>query len=260
MSILLKAEHVKKVFTMHQFGARQLVGCTDIDFELEKKGDFLGITGRSGAGKSTILKCLYRTYLPTEGRILFESEQFGTVDIASASEQTIIALRKRELGYVSQFLNVLPRITALDVVAHALVETGCDPADADSQARKMLEHFHCRRRCGTLSEYVQRRGEASVESGPRDGKTSPASVAGRTYGLIGRRLEAGRKGDHPDFERGWNEHGRHFFSRSGFYGERRRQTAADGAGTAYPRGGWRMLKQRGVTVIHGGRMILPKRW
>ncbi len=125
---------------MHQFGARQLVGCTDIDFELEK-GDFLGITGRSGAGKSTILKCLYRTYLPTEGRILFESEQFGTVDIASASEQTIIALRKRELGYVSQFLNVLPRITALDVVAHALVETGCDPADADSQARKMLEHF-----------------------------------------------------------------------------------------------------------------------
>ncbi|MGL4865360.1 phosphonate C-P lyase system protein PhnL [Cetobacterium sp.] len=105
------------------------------------EGEFIGITGTSGSGKSTILKCLYRNYLPTKGEILYVSDNYGLIDIAKASERQMVKIRKDEIGYVSQFLKVMPRVTAKEFVKEAVLEISGDKELAEKEALKMLEHF-----------------------------------------------------------------------------------------------------------------------
>src|SRR5205814_8673237 len=100
---LLDVRHLKKAFHMHLVDGRIIEPFADISFEV-RKGQLFMIGGRSGAGKTSILKCIYRTYLATSGDIWYLSPQFGRVNIATASENVIIKLRARELGYCSQFL------------------------------------------------------------------------------------------------------------------------------------------------------------
>lgn len=106
-----------------------------------EEGQFIGIVGLSGAGKSTILKCIHRTYLASEGHIYYQSAAFGQIDLTQASEREILYLRKKELGYVSQFLNVMPRTTAREHVMNALLETGVSGEDAKSRSEEMLTYF-----------------------------------------------------------------------------------------------------------------------
>ncbi len=140
MQELLRVEKLQKTFTMHQSDEKKIIGCDGISFSL-KEGEFIGITGKSGAGKSTILKSIYRTYLPTGGSIFYQSERFGLIDLVDATEREMIEIRKQEIGYVSQFLNVMPRVTALEVVVNAIMEMGLPEEDAVHQAREMLAHF-----------------------------------------------------------------------------------------------------------------------
>lgn len=139
MEEILKIENLSKSFTIHSLG-KHIVGSKNINIKLYK-GDFIGITGRSGSGKSTILKCLYRTYLPDTGEIWYESNRFGRINLATASEREIIYLRKHEIGYVSQFLNVMPRTTAKEIIEQAVLEMGHSKEEAKKQAEKMLVHF-----------------------------------------------------------------------------------------------------------------------
>ncbi|WP_175640484.1 phosphonate C-P lyase system protein PhnL [Metabacillus schmidteae] len=140
MQELLRVEKLQKTFTMHQSDEKKIVGCDGISFSL-KEGEFIGITGKSGAGKSTILKSIYRTYLPTGGSIFYQSDRFGKIDLVKASEREMIEIRKQEIGYVSQFLNVMPRVTALEVVMNAIMEMGVPEEEAVDQARQILAHF-----------------------------------------------------------------------------------------------------------------------
>jgi alpha-D-ribose 1-methylphosphonate 5-triphosphate synthase subunit PhnL len=140
MAELLSMKELEKTFTMHYLHGEHIVGCKNISFELNE-GEFIGITGKSGAGKSTILKTIYRTYLPTAGQLIFRSDQFGPIDIVTATEREMIALRKKEIGYVSQFLNVMPRVTALEVVMDAILEMGIDVEEAEEKAKNILSHF-----------------------------------------------------------------------------------------------------------------------
>ena len=105
------------------------------------KRQFLGIVGRSGAGKSTILKCIHRTYIPTDGEIIYNSKAFGEINLTTATEREILYLRNHEIGYVSQFLNVMPRTTAKEHVMNALTETGHSAHEAKEKAEKMLDYF-----------------------------------------------------------------------------------------------------------------------
>ncbi|MFC5700167.1 phosphonate C-P lyase system protein PhnL [Cohnella faecalis] len=139
MDNLLTIEHLSKSFMLHQLDKR-IPAAIDVNLHL-KEGEFVGITGKSGSGKSTILRCIYRTYLPNSGMIKFQSGTFGAVDLAAASERTIIELRKREIGYVSQFLSAMPRTTARELVRHAIEEMGNDADYAEEQTVAMLEHF-----------------------------------------------------------------------------------------------------------------------
>lgn len=138
---LLEIEGLSKSFTLHRV-SRRIQGCQDIAFSIEP-GQFVGITGRSGSGKSTILRCIWRTNLPEHGRIMYDSARFGLIDIAQASQRQMLYLRTYELGYVSQFLNALPRQTAYDIVLKSALETygAAEIERARTETEKMLRHF-----------------------------------------------------------------------------------------------------------------------
>lgn len=139
MENILRVEHLSKSFTLHSL-KKQIQALNDISFFL-REGEFVGLTGKSGSGKSTVLKCIYRTYLPREGEIWYNSKRFGWIDLVKASEREILYLRKHEIGYVSQFLNVMPRTTARELVVQAILEMGRAKDEAEYEAERMLEHF-----------------------------------------------------------------------------------------------------------------------
>jgi alpha-D-ribose 1-methylphosphonate 5-triphosphate synthase subunit PhnL len=139
MKRIIQVEGLSKSFVLHHLG-KHIRGCHHINFILEE-GEFLGITGKSGAGKSTVMKCIYRTYLPNGGHIWYHSRLYGLIDLVRATEREVMHLRKKEVGYVSQFLNVLPRTTAREIVELALLEMGHDRMGASREAERMLEHF-----------------------------------------------------------------------------------------------------------------------
>lgn len=136
---LLEIRDLSKGFTLHTAG-RRVRGCAHISLSIEP-GEFVGITGRSGSGKSTILKCIYRTNLPESGSIFYDSEAFGVVDLATLDERRVIYLRNYEIGYISQFLDVVPRTTARDIVRASAAEAFSDPEAVEAETTRMLEHF-----------------------------------------------------------------------------------------------------------------------
>jgi len=136
---LLRVTGLTKVFTLHLLGGRTVTACRDIEFAL-RAGEILGIQGSSGAGKSTILKCIYRTYVATAGQAWYLSLD-DSVDLLTAPVQTILALRRFEIGYVSQFLRVVPRVSALQVVAEGLLHNGWTQSLALQEAARLLEHL-----------------------------------------------------------------------------------------------------------------------
>ncbi len=139
MNDLLTVHGLCKNFLLHrQHDAKLLTGCSDVSFSL-KPGEFMGIAGPSGAGKSTIIKCIYRTYLPSEGEIFYRTKDGREVDLAAAPERDIISLRRSEMSYVSQFLKVIPRVPAVDILAEQLVARGWRPDGARERAREYLQ-------------------------------------------------------------------------------------------------------------------------
>ena len=97
--------------------------------------------GPSGAGKSSILKMLYGNYAVDEGQIIVKHDD-GLIDLATASPRTVLAVRRQTIGYVSQFLRTVPRVSALDVVAEPLVERGEDREIARGKARALLAQLN----------------------------------------------------------------------------------------------------------------------
>ncbi len=135
---MLTVERLSKNFDVHILGDKRIAGCRQISFEVNE-GEFVALSGPSGAGKSTILKCLYRTYLPTEGKVRYQNQEGKEVDLARADERTVIDLRHREIGYVSQFLEVVPRVPALEVVMEPMLSrNGTNPEEAREQAEELL--------------------------------------------------------------------------------------------------------------------------
>jgi alpha-D-ribose 1-methylphosphonate 5-triphosphate synthase subunit PhnL len=136
----LKVHNLSKIFTMHNLGGIHITGFEGINFEV-KKGEFLSLFGPSGMGKSSILKSLYRTYISTGGDIIYALDSKHTINITQASESEILMLRKNEIGYISQFLQVLPRVSCVDIVAEPLVEKGESDSSAKAKAREMLGYL-----------------------------------------------------------------------------------------------------------------------
>jgi alpha-D-ribose 1-methylphosphonate 5-triphosphate synthase subunit PhnL len=147
---LLEIEGLSKHFDLYEAN-RRVIACQEVCLKL-RPGEFVGITGRSGSGKSTILRGIYRTNLPQAGSIWYESARLGRVDLAKVDERTMVWLRRFEIGYISQFLSVLPRTTAFDAVLQSALDSvkGQEQeagqaeqtvAYARDETRRLLAHF-----------------------------------------------------------------------------------------------------------------------
>jgi len=97
------------------------------------RGECVALTGPSGSGKSTLMRMIYGNYLAASGSI-----RVGDLDVVQAEPREILALRRHVLGYVSQFLRVVPRVPTLDVVAEPLLTTGTAQDAAFEKARILL--------------------------------------------------------------------------------------------------------------------------
>jgi alpha-D-ribose 1-methylphosphonate 5-triphosphate synthase subunit PhnL len=138
---VLTVENLSKDFTLHILGGKNIEACRDVSFNVPK-GTFLGLSGPSGAGKSTVLKCIYRTYLPSSGSVWYDSAEYGRIDLANLPDRAVIDIRTREIGYVSQFLKVIPRVSALDVVMEPiLARNGVTREEARNRAVGLLERL-----------------------------------------------------------------------------------------------------------------------
>ncbi|MGE8636793.1 MAG: ATP-binding cassette domain-containing protein, partial [Achromobacter piechaudii] len=124
---MIEVRGLVKSFTLHNQGGLRLPVLDAVDLTASS-GDCLVLAGPSGTGKSTLLRCLYGNYLATQGSIRVRDGD-DWVELVGAPEQRILALRRDVIGYVSQFLRVIPRVSALDVVAEPLRMAGVD-ADA----------------------------------------------------------------------------------------------------------------------------------
>jgi alpha-D-ribose 1-methylphosphonate 5-triphosphate synthase subunit PhnL len=133
---VLSVDGLSKTFDMHVLGDTQVVGLDDVSFDI-RGGEFLAVVGESGSGKSSLLKCLYRTYDPSSGEVVYHGPD-GDVDLATCSDRAVMDLRGGAIGYTSQFLDEIPRVPAVDVVARPLVEQGVDRSDARVTARNLL--------------------------------------------------------------------------------------------------------------------------
>lgn len=138
---MLEIEGLSKTFNLHVLGDKVIRGVADVSLSVNR-GEFVGLSGPSGAGKSSILKCIYRTYLPTRGRIWYDSPECGRIDLASASEHDILRIRSAEIGYVSQFLKVIPRVPAIEVVAEPLLRSGMPEEVAKARAAGLLARLN----------------------------------------------------------------------------------------------------------------------
>ena len=133
---MLRIDNLAKTFLLHNQGAKKLPVFQNISFQV-KAGECLVLTGASGTGKSTLLRAIYANYLVQSGTINIRHEN-KWVDLASASPHEVLDIRKKTLGYVSQFLRVIPRISAIDLVCEPLIVQGKLIKPAKTQAKKLL--------------------------------------------------------------------------------------------------------------------------
>jgi alpha-D-ribose 1-methylphosphonate 5-triphosphate synthase subunit PhnL len=136
MTVMLRTAGLAKSFTLHLRGGLRLPVLSGVDLEV-RAGECVVLAGPSGAGKSTLLRSLYGNYRADSGSIRVRHHG-AMVDIASADPRTILAVRHDTLGYVSQFLRVVPRVAAQDVVAEVLLARGVDLEAATERARALL--------------------------------------------------------------------------------------------------------------------------
>jgi alpha-D-ribose 1-methylphosphonate 5-triphosphate synthase subunit PhnL len=87
------------------------------------------------------MKCIYRTYLASDGSMMYDSKAYGPIDLLDANEHQILRIRSEEMTYCSQFLSVIPRVPAVEVVASTLLLKGEDLDKATGKARDFLDRL-----------------------------------------------------------------------------------------------------------------------
>ena len=148
MTPLLSVNGLSKSFVLHTQGGVELPVLSDINLTANP-GECVVLNGPSGAGKSTLLRCIFGNYRTDRGEILLD-DGVETIDIAVGNPRQIIELRRRTIGYVSQFLRVVPRVTTLDVVSEPLRILGVSRDEAEGRAGDMLRRLRIPKRLWPL--------------------------------------------------------------------------------------------------------------
>jgi alpha-D-ribose 1-methylphosphonate 5-triphosphate synthase subunit PhnL len=150
---MIRIENLSKAFTLHNQGGAVIPVMSDATLTV-RAGECVGLTGPSGAGKSTLMRMVWGNYLSAGGSLMV-----GALDVATASPRQIIALRRETLGYVSQFLRVVPRVPSLDVVAEPLLALGTPVDAARDRAAILLRRLNIPERLWSLSPTTFSGGE-----------------------------------------------------------------------------------------------------
>ena len=150
---MIQIENLSKSFTLHNQGGTVIPVMENATLSVAT-GECVALTGNSGAGKSTLMRMIYGNYLAASGRI-----NIGDVDVARANPREILQLRRETLGYVSQFLRVVPRVPTLDVVAEPMLAVGKSRDVAINRAKELLTRLNIPERLWTLSPTTFSGGE-----------------------------------------------------------------------------------------------------
>ncbi len=137
---ILSVENLTKSFVMHLQNGLQLPVMDGAGFDVFA-GECVVLGGPSGAGKSTLLKMIYGNYAADAGEIIIHHDG-QTTDLVTASPRDILRLRQSTIGYVSQFLSAIPRVSALDLVAQVARQWGHSEEVAQEKAAKMLDQLN----------------------------------------------------------------------------------------------------------------------
>ena len=135
--VMIEVDNLEKHFTLHNAGGAHIPVFEGLNLSVSQ-GECVVLAGVSGVGKSTLMRSIYGNYLPTDGavRVRHKGEM---VDITTAPPFQLLDIRRRTLGYVSQFLRVIPRISTMDLVMQPLLENGVDADEARDRASEILE-------------------------------------------------------------------------------------------------------------------------
>jgi alpha-D-ribose 1-methylphosphonate 5-triphosphate synthase subunit PhnL len=150
---MIQISNLSKSFTLHNQGAAVIPVMEGAALSVEP-GECVGLIGASGSGKSTLMRMIWGNYLAASGSIMV-----GGLDVARAAPRDIMALRRRTLGYVSQFLRVVPRVPTVDVVAEPLLNLGVPVAEARARAEALLAQLNIPERLWSLSPTTFSGGE-----------------------------------------------------------------------------------------------------
>lgn len=150
---MIQIENAAKAFTLHNQGGAIIPVMRGATLSVAA-GECVALVGASGTGKSTLMRMVYGNYLTQAGRIMV-----GGMDVASATPREILSLRRTTLGYVSQFLRVVPRVATVDVVAEPLLDVGEEADTAQEAARTMLQRVNIPRTLWELSPLTFSGGE-----------------------------------------------------------------------------------------------------
>jgi alpha-D-ribose 1-methylphosphonate 5-triphosphate synthase subunit PhnL len=157
MDTILRVEGYAKQFLLHARD-KLIPSAANVNLTV-RAGRLTALVGPTGAGKSSVLKGIYRTYLPSSGRLWYRDAQGHAIDLALASEHQVLELRRREIGFVTQFLHCLPRQGALDVVAEPLVARGVIRDEARECAGALLARLAVPRRLWNVAPATFSGGE-----------------------------------------------------------------------------------------------------
>lgn len=154
---MINVQNVSKTFILHQQNGVRLPVLNRASLTVNA-GECVVLHGHSGSGKSTLLRSLYANYLPDEGQIQIKHGD-EWVDRVTAPARKVVEIRKTTVGWVSQFLRVIPRISALEVVMQPLLDTGVPREACAAKAARLLTRLNVPERLWRLAPSTFSGGE-----------------------------------------------------------------------------------------------------
>ena len=150
---MIELNNITKKFTLHNQGRTNISVFKNLNLKINP-GEIVALTGPSGVGKSSILKMIYGNYVFQSGQIKINNH-----NLDHNYPRNIIELRKNTIGYVSQFLRVIPRVPTIEIVMEPLLEINFDQEEVRERAEKILLDLNIDKNLWNLSPLTFSGGE-----------------------------------------------------------------------------------------------------